>query len=104
MPWRLPQKGRQIAQANLISLNGVNLAQMPYIFAPDGKSVARMKHQGVTAACCWWRERQWTMGYVIKLVVAVAVLGLIGLSGYAYLADLAPVPVEMKLPVVLHGE
>ncbi|WP_395006868.1 hypothetical protein [Cypionkella sp.] len=44
------------------------------------------------------------MGYVIKLVVLVAVLGLIGLGGYAYLADLAPAPVEMKLPVVLHGE
>jgi hypothetical protein len=44
------------------------------------------------------------MGYVIKLVLAMVVLGLVGLSGYAYLADLAPPPQEMKLPVVLHGE
>jgi hypothetical protein len=44
------------------------------------------------------------MGYLIKLVVLLLVLGFIGLTGYAYLADLAPPAEEMKLPVVLHGE
>ena len=44
------------------------------------------------------------MGYLIKLVVLVLVLGFIGLVGYAYLVDLAPAQQEIRLPVVLQGE
>ncbi len=44
------------------------------------------------------------MGRVIKLVVMLAVLGFVGLAGFAYLADMAPAPREIRLPVTLHAD
>lgn len=44
------------------------------------------------------------MGYLIKLIFLLLVLGFAGLVGYAYLVDLAPQAQEVRLPVVLHGE
>ena len=44
------------------------------------------------------------MGRLIKLVVVLAVLGFVGLTGYAYLADMTPAPQEVKQPVVLHAQ
>ena len=44
------------------------------------------------------------MGRLIKLVVVVAVLGFVGLTGYAYLGDMTPPSQEVKQPVVLHAE
>lgn len=44
------------------------------------------------------------MGRLIKLVFLVVVLGFIGLTGFAYLGDFAPVGQEVKIPVVLHAE
>jgi endonuclease V-like protein UPF0215 family len=44
------------------------------------------------------------MGFLIKTVMVVIVLGGIVLAGYAYLGDLAPAAQEVKVPVVLHGE
>lgn len=44
------------------------------------------------------------MGYLIKLVLLLLVLGFVGLAGYAYLVDLSPAKEEIRLPVVLHGE
>ncbi len=41
------------------------------------------------------------MGRVIKLVVLLAILGFVGLTGYAYLADMTPERQEVKQPVVL---
>jgi hypothetical protein len=44
------------------------------------------------------------MGRLIKVVLGLAVLGFLGLSGYAYMADLSPVAEEIKLPVTLHAD
>lgn len=44
------------------------------------------------------------MGRLIKVVLGLAVLGFLGLSGYAYVADLSPVAEEIKLPVTLHAD
>lgn len=43
------------------------------------------------------------MTRLLKLVFVLALLGLIGLSGYAYLGDLSPAPQEMRQPVTLNG-
>lgn len=40
---------------------------------------------------------------LLKLILVLGVLGFAGLSGYAYLADLSPAPVETRLPVTLDG-
>ena len=40
----------------------------------------------------------------IKLIFIILVLGLAGLSGYAYLADLTPVQTEVRVPVVLDAD
>lgn len=42
------------------------------------------------------------MWRLIKAVLVLAILGLAGLVGYAYLADLAPDSAEVKLPVILN--
>ncbi|MGQ0566408.1 MAG: hypothetical protein ACT4OK_15245 [Gemmobacter sp.] len=44
------------------------------------------------------------MGRIIKAVAVLAVLGFIGLTAFAYLADLAPEQTEVKKPVVLDGQ
>ncbi|MGB8812388.1 MAG: hypothetical protein WCC57_04320 [Paracoccaceae bacterium] len=41
------------------------------------------------------------MGRIIKALVVLAVLGFVGLTGYAYLGDLTPVQSEVKQPVTL---
>lgn len=41
------------------------------------------------------------MGRIIKAVFVLAVLGFIGLTGYAYLADLSPAQTQVSLPVTL---
>jgi hypothetical protein len=43
------------------------------------------------------------VGRVFKLGLALAVLGFIALTGYAYLADLSPEQGEVKLPVTLNA-
>jgi hypothetical protein len=44
------------------------------------------------------------MGRIIRAGAVLAVLGFIGLTAYAYLADLTPVQTEVKKPVVLDGQ
>lgn len=44
------------------------------------------------------------MGRIIKAMVLLAVIGFLGLTVYAYLADLTPAQTEVKLPVVLDGQ
>lgn len=44
------------------------------------------------------------MGRIVKLIVVLAVLGFIGLTGYAYLADLAPDQGEITIPVMLNAD
>lgn len=44
------------------------------------------------------------MGRLIKLLAGLAVVGLLALTGYAYLADLSPLTHEVKLPVTLHAD
>ena len=44
------------------------------------------------------------MGRLLKLVLLLAVVGFAGLVGYAYLADLSPQSVDVKLPVTLNAD
>jgi hypothetical protein len=44
------------------------------------------------------------MGRIIKAVFILAVLGFLGLTGYAYLGDLRPAQEEIRKPVVLDAE
>ncbi|MGL4320864.1 MAG: hypothetical protein ACRCS3_08380 [Paracoccaceae bacterium] len=41
---------------------------------------------------------------LIKLVLVLAVLGFIGLSGYAYLGDLSPTQSNVTQPVTLDAD
>lgn len=44
------------------------------------------------------------MGRILKAVVVLLVVGFIGLTGYAYLADLRPAQGEVKVPVTLNAD
>jgi|GEM_PF-347695 len=44
------------------------------------------------------------MGRIIKAVLVLGILGFLGLTGYAYLGDIAPEQVEVRKPVVLNTE
>ena len=44
------------------------------------------------------------MGRIIKALVVLEILGFLGLTGYAYLADLTPDQAEVKKPVVLNAD
>jgi hypothetical protein len=44
------------------------------------------------------------MGRIIKLLVLLLIVGFIALTGYAYLADLAPEQGEVTKPVVLNAD
>jgi hypothetical protein len=44
-----------------------------------------------------------TMGRIIKALLALGVVGFLGLVGYAYLGDLSPDQAEVKKPVVLNA-
>ena len=44
------------------------------------------------------------MGRIIKALVVLVIFGFIALTGYAYLADLAPTQGEVKKPVVLNAD
>lgn len=44
------------------------------------------------------------MGRIIKVLVVLVIFGFIGLTGYAYLADLSPVQGEVVKPVVLNAD
>ena len=44
------------------------------------------------------------MGRIIKALFLLAILGFIGLTGFAYLADLSPDQSEVKVPVTLDAD
>ncbi len=44
------------------------------------------------------------MGRIIKLLVLLVIAGFIGLTGYAYLADLTPAQTQVTTPVVLNAD
>jgi hypothetical protein len=44
------------------------------------------------------------MGRIIKALVVLVIFGFVGLTGYAYLGDLAPSQGEVKKPVVLNAD
>lgn len=44
------------------------------------------------------------LGRIFKLLFVLVVLGALGLTGYAYLADLSPVQDEVTVPVTLNAE
>jgi hypothetical protein len=43
------------------------------------------------------------MGRIVKVLVILSLLGLAGLTAYAYLADLTPAQNRVTKPVVLDG-
>lgn len=70
-------------------LNGANASQTPYPI--DGAADTGNGHGAAT------------MGRILKALVFLAVLALLGLTGYAYLADLTPPQERVTKPVVLDG-
>lgn len=44
------------------------------------------------------------MGRVLKAVMVLLFLGFLGLTGYAYLAELTPEQAEVTVPVTLNGQ
>jgi hypothetical protein len=44
------------------------------------------------------------MGRIIKVLVVLVIFGFIGLTGYAYLANLTPQQGEVRKPVVLNAD
>lgn len=44
------------------------------------------------------------MGRIIKALFLLAVLGFIGLTGFAYLGDLGPQQVDVTKPVTLNAD
>lgn len=44
------------------------------------------------------------MGRIIMALFLLALLGFIGLTGFAYLADLTPDQAEVKVPVTLNAD
>jgi hypothetical protein len=44
------------------------------------------------------------MGRIVKALVVLVIFGFIGLTGYAYLADLSPDRTEVSKPVVLNAD
>ncbi|WP_277818365.1 hypothetical protein [Paragemmobacter straminiformis] len=44
------------------------------------------------------------MGRIIKALLVLALLALVALTGYAYVADLSPATGEVKVPVTLNAD
>ena len=44
------------------------------------------------------------MGRIIKALAVLVIFGIIGLTGFAYLGDLAPQQAEVTKPVVLNAD
>ena len=44
------------------------------------------------------------MGRIIKVLLVLVLLGLVALTGYAYIADLSPTKGEVKVPVTLNAD
>lgn len=44
------------------------------------------------------------MGRIIKALILLIIFGFVGLTGYAYLGNLAPLQGEVKKPVVLNAD
>ncbi|WP_264473548.1 hypothetical protein [Rhodobacter sp. Har01] len=44
------------------------------------------------------------MGRIFKALVLLAIIGFVGLTGFAYLGDLSPDQQEVKKPVVLDAD
>ena len=41
---------------------------------------------------------------LIKVTFYLAILGMAGLSGYAYFGDITPVQTEVRVPVILNAD
>lgn len=76
-------------------MNGVNLLEMPYIIEHGVVERGITPHSGQEKGVAG-------MGRIIKALLFLAVLGFIGLTGYAYLGDLAPQPTDITQPVTLN--
>jgi hypothetical protein len=51
------------------------------------------------------KQEGWAgMGRIFKAVLALAVLGFIGLGGYAYLGDMTPPQTQVTQPVMLNAD
>ncbi len=70
---------------------------MPYIIAAEALP-ERVARQNVGTR---HDERGARMGRIIKAIILLGLLGFIGLTGYAYLGDMAPEQAPVNEPVVL---
>jgi hypothetical protein len=62
-----------------------------------------MRHCPSWAAAGQKKQEGWAgMGRIIKAVLTLAVLGFIGLVGYAYLGDMTPPQTPVTQPVTLN--
>ncbi len=50
------------------------------------------------------QKRAKQMGRILKALLVLVLLGLVGLTTYAYLADLSPAKGEVKVPVTLNAD
>ena len=76
---------------------------MPYIFAPAADpSYKRATRAGCGAVRCAGGKAK-GMWRIIKALIVLALLGIAGLSAYAYLADMRPEQSEIKVPVTLNA-
>jgi hypothetical protein len=84
-------------------LFGVNLPEMPYIFAAsaDPPAASRCPAAGEPA-----RQQETMAGRgmarIFKLLVILLFLGFVALVGYAYLGDLSPERSDVRQPVELN--
>jgi hypothetical protein len=99
--------GKKPASGNYSSLNGVNFARMLYRLCKTGQCGAIFRtgpgNTGSINGPTGFEEGH-AMGRIIKALVVLVIFGFIALTGYAYLADLAPTQGEVKKPVVLNAD
>lgn len=83
-------KRRPLAQIRISFLNGVILREMPYI--KSGKTPLEAENG--------WKDM---LIRLIKLVFFLAVVGFIGLTGFAFFGDMAPRTAPQSSTVTLNG-
>jgi hypothetical protein len=89
---------------DLSCLNGVNLPEMPVIFArhPMGDAPRQLARKTTTNAGATGNGKgRLGMGQLIKALALLVILAFVGLVAYAYIADLSPRQGEVTVPVTL---
>jgi hypothetical protein len=75
---------------------------MPYTIGAKGRGADAARPAGPDQPA--FIKGEAGMGRLIKVAASLLVLGFVALTGYAYLADLSPVPRQISVPVTLHAD